>query len=269
MLEAASIALASKREYEFEQIASQNLERQTEVRELLTAHGHPPNALDNPPECAICEDRGYVGTQPCTCLMAVYRDEQRRELSALLKIGEESFETFKLEYYPPDARKIMEGIFKYCRNYAHNFTINSENLLLTSEPGLGKTHIAGCIAKDVASLGFSIVYEPAITLCSTLEKLKFSRGFDESLDNVSERYVNCELLIIDDLGVEMYTNFTASAIFDIVNSRLLEHKPTIICTTLTYEDIYNRYPPQLASRLTGDFVKLQLFGTDIRKIRAR
>ena len=78
------------------------------------------------------------------------------------------------------------------------------------------------------------------------------------------RYMNCDLLILDDLGTEMTTSFITSALYSLVNGRLAAGKQTIISTNLTLEDIRSRYSPQIYSRIAGEYMVLRFRGQDIR-----
>ena len=81
------------------------------------------------------------------------------------------------------------------------------------------------------------------------------------------RLTGCELLILDDLGTEMITEFTKSALYTLVNTRLLSGKKTIISTNLTSADMEAKYTPQICSRLEGEYQELPFVGQDIRKIK--
>ena len=76
-----------------------------------------------------------------------------------------------------------------------------------------------------------------------------------------------DLLILDDLGTEMTTQFTLSALYDLVNGRLLAGLPSIISTNLTTAELRSRYTPQIASRLLGRYERLPFAGSDIRLLR--
>lgn len=195
----------------------------------------------------------------------------KKELTSLLTTGRESFENFSLDYYPDawdeklgaSPRKIMQITLARCRRYAAEFGMASESLLLSGATGLGKTFLSACIARQVADKGFSVVYETAGKLFSDFETAKFG-GYTEENRSRTEKYLACDLLIIDDLGTEMTTQFTISALYTVVNTRLLESRPTIISTNLTPEALEGRYSPQIASRLQGSYRLFQFFGSDIR-----
>ena len=100
---------------------------------------------------------------------------------------------------------------------------------------------------------------------SKLEKNHF-RPDEESAREVYELY-DSALLIIDDLGTELTGAFTVSALYALVNDRLLNGKPTIISTNLTVDEIRQRYSPQIASRLEGGYKVLPFVGRDIRVLK--
>ena len=192
----------------------------------------------------------------------------------MLDLGGQSFDSFDLDYYPDvrepgqpkSARQHMEDrVYETCVNYAHSFGKKMNNLLLFGAPGLGKTHLSAAIAREVSASGFSVVYDTAAHVFERFETLKFSR--EEGADTDVDRILNCDLLILDDLGTEMTTAFVQSALYQIVNTRLMERRSTIISTNLAPSQLGQRYSPQLASRIQGEYQLLPFVGEDIRRLR--
>ena len=56
-----------------------------------------------------------------------------------------------------------------------------------------------------------------------------------------ERYLACDLLIVDDLGSEMTTSFDISSLYTLINTRLVSRRPTIISSNLTADELTGRY----------------------------
>ena len=255
-----------------EEAKQQNLSLQHERRQI--AEGcFAPGFLDEKPICAICSGSGYVGSAMCDCLAELCRQEQKKELT-FLSAGQESFDQFRLDYYsdkPTPAgyvpRVIMEKTYNTCRRYAFGFHDKAGNLLFSGNTGLGKTFLSACIARAVADQGFSVVYESANKLFQTLEKARFE-GNEENR-RAAAKYNECDLLIVDDLGTEMSGNFVVSALYSLINDRLLEAKPTIISTNLSEEELIRRYNPQIASRLRGSYKRVTFVGDDIRLLKNR
>ena len=191
----------------------------------------------------------------------------------MLDLGSQSFDTFSTDWYPDrydrdigvTVREHMETVYDICGDFAHQFGRRPANLLLFGAPGLGKTHLSAAIAREVSEKGFSVVYDTAGHVFGQFEQQKFAR--EEEADDHVERVLNCDLLILDDLGSEMTTAFVQSALYQIVNTRLLERRSTIISTNLTPEKISQRYSPQIASRIEGEYTLLPFVGEDIRKLK--
>ena len=249
-------------------IKEQNLQWQAERKALIAAN-FPAEYLDDGPICPHCEGMGYIGATMCTCLQALCQEELKKTIS-LFAAGEHSFADFKLEYYPNNQerinpRVIMSRTFDVCRRYAAEFSPNSGNLLFNGSTGLGKTFLSACIAREVAGKGYSVAYETATRLFAKLEKDHFRPDVDSARE-AAELY-DCTLLIIDDLGTELTGSFTVSALYALVNERLLAGKPTIISTNLNIDEIRQRYSPQIASRLEGSYQLLPFVGQDIRVLK--
>ena len=259
-------------------LSEHNLALQRERAELLVGAGYPFDCLDDAPLCPLCEDRGYLRDgSPCRCLMSYYTREQNRRLSKLLDLGNQSFDTFSFDWYsgevwPQYGRsplENMETIREICGNYAHTFGQRSGNLLFTGAPGLGKTFLSACIAREVSDHGFSVVYDTAAHIFQQFESGKFGREnpYEEDPDREINRYLNCDLLLMDDLGTEMLTSFVQSAFYRIVNDRLLSRKKTVLSTNLSLEELGRRYGGAVRSRLEGEYQVLLFFGEDIRILK--
>ena len=253
-----------------EQVKQENLRLQQERQELIEANFRL-GWLDESPVCGCCGGSGYIGSTMCKCLSDLCLEEQRKELT-LLAGSNASFDKFRLDYYPDildknsempiSIRVVMARTFDVCRQYAQNFDKNSGNLLFCGDTGLGKTFLSACIAKEVAAKGFSVAYESATHLFTNMERAKFES--DEDAREKAERYSACDLLIIDDLGTEMVSQFTLSSLYTLINDRVLSGKATIISTNMTNDTMKHRYNSQIVSRLRGNFTRVTFLGEDSR-----
>lgn len=255
-----------------ERIRDENLSLQRE-RARLAAQYFEEGYLDETPICVHCGGRGYVGSTMCECLQELCRQEQKKEV-AILSGSKETFSQFRLDYYPDridpkygaSPRAIMERNLKACRSYAFNFSNLGGNLLFNGGTGLGKTFLSACIARAVADRGYSVVYESAAHLFSKLEQAKFSPNEERLRD--AEAFRACDLLILDDLGTEMPSQFVTASLYSLLNDRLLENKPMVVSTNLNLDEMSHRYTPQIASRLRS-FQQLTFVGEDIRVLKNR
>ena len=261
-----------------EELKEENLGLQRERGELLAALGYPPDYLEPKAACELCHDTGWRGHEMCSCLRAYYVREQNAELSRLLDLGSQSFDTFDFDLYSkePDYEQNlspyqrMEKNYDACRDYAYEFSPKSGNLLLSGDPGLGKTFLSASIARVVSESGRSVVYDTASHIFERFEARKFDRSEDgdAAVDDV-DRYLRCDLLIIDDLGTELTTSLVQSALYQLVNERLMTNRKTIISTNLNPDEIGRRYGAAILSRITGNYRILPFFGDDIRKLKRK
>ncbi len=219
-------------------------------------------------DCALCEDTGYINGKICSCVKELAKSIITTDLCSVMPINECTFDNFELKYYSDaDSEKRMRSILKVCREYADNFSPKSSpNLLFMGAAGLGKTHLSLAIAGEVIKKGYLPVYGPAENLFNEIEKERFS-----SYRNESDSYntmINCDLLIIDDLGSEFMTSFSKSILYNLINSRILSRKPTIISTNLTMKELEKMYSPRITSRLIGSYDARLFLGKDIRQQKA-
>jgi DNA replication protein DnaC len=237
--------------------------------ELLKANGYPEDYTNVKFKCSKCNDTGYCGMDMCSCL----KDELIKagyESSGLSKLLQtQSFESFSLEHYSKERDpksgysdyQVMKGILDRCRFYAKDFALQSDSLLFVGATGLGKTHLSSAVAKEVISKGYDVVYETAPNILSAFEKERFLSAQELSTD----KYFECDLLIVDDLGAEYQGKNSVSIIYNLINTRLVSKKPMIISTNLGYKALESQYDQRIISRLFGEFCVMLFEGSDLRR----
>ncbi len=264
-----------------ERLKQQSLGLQKQREDLLTAAGLMEIYHDDNHACKKCKDTGYVGTKKCECFQKLLREAAFDSLGAVYPQNCR-FSNFSLDYYSAQTapnginpREKMAQIKNFCIEYARNFSMGShalgkhqppsESLLFMGNTGLGKTHLSLAIAGEVINKGYGVVYGSAQNLLAKLEKEKFQFSYQqEEEQSYLSLVLDCDLLILDDLGTEFLSQFVTSTIYNIINTRLLEGKPTIISTNLSFQDISKRYTDRLASRLFGGYIQFEFVGRDIR-----
>ncbi len=239
---------------------------------LLRAHGYPADYSEPKYECEQCKDSGYVGIRMCACMRRrlIEAGMESSGLSGLM--NKQSFENFSLDYYRKDAREyqIMSRNFETVRRYATAFTIEEgkpkpQSLLFLGGTGLGKTHLSTAVARTVIERGYDVYYNSAVGMISDFEYRRFGNGLVQGEGDDTSRYTECDLLIIDDLGTEVVNQFTVSCLYHVINTRLNLQKPTLISTNLTSAELRKVYNDRITSRLTGEFLLIPFYGTDVRR----
>jgi DNA replication protein DnaC len=236
-------------------------------RQMLINAGYPADYTDIKYECEKCMDSGFVDGYMCDCMrqeliMAGYESSG---IANLLRT--QTFDSFSLDYYKSnaDAYSTMATVLEYMKKYAENFKgKGSSNLLMMGGTGLGKTHLSTAMARTLIENANDVVYESAQNIISDFESDRFRHGYDRGDENASDKYFDCDLLIIDDLGVEVINSFSISCIYNLLNTRINKARATVISTNMTPSILRSRYDDRITSRLLGEFSVLLFSGTDVR-----
>lgn len=246
------------------------LQRQMDA--ALTDAGFPVDYLQMPCDCPICKDTGYVDNKKCACFKQAEINllYHQSNLSEILR--RENFDFFSLDYYSNTGkiqksditpRENMEMIVAGCREFIANFP-NGQNILFMGSTGVGKTFLSNCIAKELLDSSHSVLYVSAIDLFQFLSY----KNDDEEAPSL-KNFLDCELLIIDDLGTEFTNAYTNSLLFNLLNNRMLSEQSTIISTNLSLSELMSRYSERLFSRVYSSYTSYKLVGDDIRLIKKK
>lgn len=257
---------------------SQKLSREiedliVEKKQLLVSKGYPIDYLELKYHCDICKDTGTVGTTICECRKKLKIEElyNNSEIKKLLK--EENFDKFDLSLFRRDIQgdeeispfENMKSVKDELEAYAKHFDTDVESIFIYGTVGTGKTYLLNSIAKEVLDLGHSVIYLSEAQLVNDIMAYKFA--YENEKGKYKEKYdmiMNCDLLIIDDLGANMITKQTQPAIFEVVNTRMVKKLPVVISSNLTPNEIDYSYGSRISSRIVGGYFLYKLYGNDVR-----
>lgn len=248
-----------------------DLKEQKEV--LLSAYGFSPDYMEMRYFCPECQDTGYVNGKKCRC----FKKEEIRMLYSQSNIEEvlarENFSAFSFRYY--DDQKVipeinmtvaeyMHQVLAWCKEYVENFEQKGGNLIFTGSTGVGKTFLTNCIARELIDRCQSVIYLSSHDLFEIFSKNKFHYDAEEEMKDMYQYILDCDLLIIDDLGTELNNAFVSSQLFYCINERLLRKKSTIISTNLSMTMLRDNYSDRVSSRIISKYSIIPLYGDDIR-----
>lgn len=255
-----------------DELMEKSLALQEQKKQVLRDNGYDEDALTIKYTCTACNDTGFVKNRTCRCHKELLKDIERSDISKIAPIEDCTFESFDVNYYPEEAlengvspREKAKRIEKNCHKYAINFSHGSPNLMFMGSTGLGKTHLSLAIANVVINRGYSVVYGTAQNILNDLQNENFGRT--ENLRYYERAVLNCDLLIIDDLGTEFKTSYSVACLYNIINSRLSSKLSTIISTNFGFDEIAQKYDQRITSRITGEYSTLILEGRDIRYMK--
>ena len=249
-------------------IKERNAELQQRRREITVSLGYPADYSEVKYTCPKCSDSGYIdGIKVCSCLKELIIKE-RIAASAMGRLIEtQSFDNFDLKWYAYDEKVLekMRANLAIAKNYVKNFAKNKDNLLLIGSTGTGKTHLSTAIARELIHKGFDVIYDSTQNIVSDFEADRFRSGYG-SYESKSEKYLECQLLIIDDLGTEFTNQFTVSALYNLLNTRQNKGLPTIISTNLSPDELARKYEDRIYSRIIGSGCKVLVFSGKDRRL---
>ena len=259
---------------EAEAAKAANAKLRAEKSAIIARMGLPEDFLESDGvfECEKCRDTGFVDGAMCSCLKQRLVERYYDLSNARNAIKDENFGTFSLKYYSGQVAasegvsplEKMRMIHRTCVDFVAKFGEDFTNLLFYGDPGLGKTFLCNCVAKELLDRGKTVLYVTAPQIFKAVEEYRFNREAMAAPDETVGALTEVDLLIIDDLGTEFPTVLTASELFNVINTRLLQKKPTVISTNLSPADFQNRYSERITSRLFGYYKRLKFIGEDIR-----
>ncbi len=242
---------------------------------LLVEYGYPADYLKLRYICPLCRDTGFIENEPCDCYKRavsemIYNDSN---LAGILK--EQNFDNFDYSLYSSlederdpnidmTPRENIERAVATSKDFISSFDSEFRNLLIYGNTGVGKTFLCSCIAKELLDSSHSVVYYTAYKFFKLLEKDKFQNDDPDEEVPGPDYLIDCDLLILDDLGTELTNSFTNSALYSILNERELKKRPTVISTNLSLADLNSRYSERVFSRLNKDYTFVKIIGRDIR-----
>lgn len=261
-------------DYSLNSLADRNMDLSMRKIEILTENGYPSNYLMPTYQCEDCKDTGYINNEKCHCFKQAIVDLLYSQSNIKEIMQQENFSTFRYDLYTdsyieettnltPLAN--IKKVVASCKEYIDNFDTNYSNLLLYGNAGVGKTFLANCIAKELLDRSHTVIYLTAFQLFDILEKNKFNRDQEKEEANEQFEYIlDCDLLIIDDLGTELNNSFVTSQLYLCINERHLRKKSTIISTNLSWDNLNTNYSERIFSRIASNYRLLKIVGDDIR-----
>lgn len=232
-------------------------------RRLLRENGYDEYYTDVRFDCDKCNDTGYIGTKVCECM----RKElclANFEASGIGKAAEkQTFDSFSFDYYEGDSLERIKTSYTLLKDYVEMFPEDEpRSFIFCGATGLGKTHLAVATAKSIIEKGYRVVFENATDIIRDYEAYRFKGTV--TAEELDDRYLDSDLLIIDDLGSEPSNQFTTSVIFDLLSGRINNSKPFIITTNLNGAEIKKIYEDRITSRILSACRPFVFSGKDVR-----
>lgn len=263
---------------DFEIIKASIQAKQAKKTELLRRLGLPDDYLDEIYSCPKCHDTGFdEDGRRCECLKQLTLKYIGKNSNLTEHMKAQTFDRFDISLFADQPASgghsplvVIQSAYEKCVRFANTFDQGHENILLLGNAGTGKTYLSSCIANRALERQKTVYYQTAFKLFELMEQVRFNKLAADELEQAeyTVRYVKeVDLLIIDDLGTEFITQFSAASLFDIINTRLTEGKSTILSSNLSFDKLEEIYSNRLRSRLAGDYDVIKLVGQDLRLLK--
>lgn len=215
-----------------------------------------PNLADTQ-VCPRCQGRGiYLEgdlAYPCSCMQTRKQENQFRNARISRELMNCSFDRFRLEYYTSEMgdKSHREGAVKAlqaAKNFVFECKQNPHSLgvLFTGPVGSGKTFLAAAIANELMKAQLKVLF---IVVPDLLDELKASYKSNVNELDLLDTARTIPILILDDLGVHNYTDWTRNRLYSIINYRMNEQLPTVITSNLTLDEMEDYIGMRTTSRI--------------------
>jgi len=243
---------------------------------IIRAAGYPDDYLELHYRCPDCRDTGLIDGRKCHCFLQAQMKLLHAQSNLEDVLGRENFKALSYEYY--DDTEIlpqlgitnaayMRRVVAGCKEFVRDFDRKHDNLLFTGSTGVGKTFLTNCIARELMDDFHSVIYLTASDLFDVFSRNKFDYDNAEDMKDMYRFILDCDLLIIDDLGTELNNSFTSSQLFYCINERMNMSRSTIISTNLTLARLRDSYTDRVTSRIMSGYRIIPLYGGDIRLLK--
>ena len=243
---------------------------------IIRAAGYPDDYLELHYRCPDCRDTGLIDGRKCHCFLQAQMKLLHAQSNLEDVLERENFNALSYEYY--DDTEIlpqlgitnaayMRRVVAGCREFVRDFDKKHDNLLFTGSTGVGKTFLTNCIARELMDDFHSVIYLTASDLFDVFSRKKFDYDNAEDMKDMYRFILDCDLLIIDDLGTELNNSFTSSQLFYCINERMNMSRSTIISTNLTLARLRDSYTDRVTSRIMSGYRIIPLYGGDIRLLK--
>lgn len=227
------------------------------------------------PNCPICGGKGFVHRdlpishpdfgklQICVCSLQTARQTTYMRLFRMSNL--EAFKDKTFDTFNPKGRVGLrdEEIknLQYALNQAKQFAQRLEGwIFISGGYGCGKSHLAAAIANQAVSMGVPTLF---LTVPDLLDWLRF--GYDDDTNSFEERFEeirSISLLVLDDLGTQNATAWAQEKLYQLINSRYVNHLATVITANPDISEIEGR----IGSRLEDPdvVIKVKIIAPDFR-----
>lgn len=243
----------------------------------ILKHGIPLND-----DCPKCHGTGWVtyqssdGTEDiygypvmidyakrCNCMTNVFAQDlqDRTEFPSMYRDCD--IHKFDWDCYGVDMKDTKSIAFSFFNNF-EKWQEQGKGLYIWSKtPGSGKTFLSACIGKSVMMRTQKVI--KYVTPIGYMDRVSESYN-NKDIPDPSKAYRECTLLILDDLGTQMQSDWHSQELFKLIDGRISNGLLTII--TSNYDVSSLKLDERLKSRILKSTITLHMPEVSIRNKKA-
>ena len=197
------------------------------------------------------EGRPTPRVVPCPCREDSVLHRRLIRAGIPKRFSDRSLDNFSIEF-AGDVNDSLSFALSAARRFVKEYPVlNRAGLLLHGPCGVGKSHIAVAIVREMTQKGIAASYCNTKDLLQTL-RYSFNPVAQTSEAELLANIIECELLVLDDLGAERLTDWVQETMYHVINSRYQADRTTIITTNLEYGAPNAAEEENTGSRLSGE-----------------
>ena len=218
------------------------------------------DSVDPHYSCNKCNDTGFKDGKYCECLVEQLNKLLKQE-SGFLNL--EDFDNANFEIF--DNKDLIKKLYSVMKKWCYS-DFEKNLVLLSGQTGVGKTHLMKCMANELIKQHKIVLLTTSFAMHQDFVKSYACREPEEK-QNIISRYLQAEVLFIDDLGTELrQPNITVNYLYQVLNERKMNKRPTIITSNLNLDDIMEYYDERIFSRIADKTSSICVYieGNDLR-----
>ena len=210
--------------------------------------------------CKKCSDTGFVDGKYCSCLI--------KEVNNILikESGFEKLEDFKdVKFDIFENKEYMRSLYQKMQKWCHS-KFEKNIIFISGNTGVGKSHLTRCMANELIHENYVVFFTTSFAMHQGFVKSHISKDLDLK-NSLIDRYLNVDILFIDDLGTELRNPLiTINYLYHVINERKINKRPTIITSNLDLYDLRDYYDERISSRIIDkqSSICLSIQGEDLR-----